>query len=579
MPSAIPSALSRQVMTFAEVKPAPGRWKFALHATAITAVAVALISLILGPALALVGLLGAFLGVVASNRPIRNRLVILSAMDATYIVGTALGTLVGESPVLLTMLLCTIAVITVLGYNTLVGEPPGAMFLIIGPAIATYLPSVGMARGSIIAVAAIGCIGASAASLLLQLLTPRQAEQDAMDGARQAVTEYLDTDVETTPLSRRAALRDNAYANVFAASMILEDAVGREPRLHRWRQMNSELRRLHVAIVERIVRIHLLGSTVAVSGMEQRRYLGRPDATYLVRWGLSTASLPWLAARRIGAAVLLTCVVSYGFHIGHPYWSVMTAALIMSMQADRLSLTHRALHRLAGTVVGIGVFAAVHSLHLSGIIVVLITLVLVFFIQLLAVRNYAIAVIFVTPMALLISTASSPYKPIGTIVGQRFLETLIGAAASLLVIWIMGRRTPIALVRRQFRRTLRSLERLLLLLSDGQQSTDSGYAARRDLAFEKLQCGRILQIAQSDLPGELADGDELETALNELTYVVLAACWTTDPVTALDAHAMAQRLQRLLAHLPPVGTTPVDATGIADALRVLLRVGKRLNIE
>ncbi|WP_446664629.1 FUSC family protein [Flexivirga sp. B27] len=569
-------AINRQLLAFAEIKSAPGRWKFALHVLTIVIVAVTVISVLLGPSMGLIGITGAFLGFIAQSRPIRSRLVILGCLNATYIAWVAVGALVGSEPVLLTILLSLIALVTVLGYNTLVGEPPGAMFLILGPAIASYLPTVGVPAGKVILVCAIGCVSASATSLLLQLLTQHQhAEQDAIDTAEDAVRAYLDADRSIIPRHELARLRDQAFASVFGASMILEDAVGREPRLHRWRRMNTTLRRLHLAIIQQVVRVHLPGREVVVSGVEHRRYLGRPDASYLLRWGLSRSSLPWLAARRMAAAVLIACVISYGLHLDHPYWAAMTAALVMSVTADRLALTHRALHRLAGTAAGILLFFGIHATRPTGLVLLVIALVLIFFIQMLAVRNYALAVIFVTPMALLISTAGSPYLPVGDIVGERLLQTLIGAAASVAVIWVAGRRAPIALVRRQYRRSLRALERLLLLIADGEQSTARGYAARRDLAYEQLQSGRILQLAQTDLPDALADWSLLETSMNEASYVVLAACWTADPPHAIDAERMAGVLTRMIAALPPVGTKMVDARVIAGGLQRMLDIGKQ----
>ena len=573
-----PEALTRHLLAFAEVKPAPGRWKFALHVLAIVIVAVTLISVLLGPSMGLVGITGAFLGFVALTRPVRSRIVILAGMCATYIVGVALAALAGSEPVLLTLVLTVISLVTVLGYNTLVAEPPGAMFLIIGPVIASYLPTVGLSVGKVVLVGAIASVSASAASLLLQLATERRhVEQDALTAAEEAATAYLDADRRITPRHQLARLRDQAFVSVFRASMVLEDAVGREPRQRQWRRMNATLRRLHLAIIQQVVRVHLPGREVVVTGVEQRRYLGRPDVSYLMRWGLSRSSLPWLAARRMAAAVLLTCAITFGFHAGHPYWGVMTTALVMSVTRDRLALTHRALHRVAGTIVGIGVFALIHQAHPSGFVLLVIALALVYAIQLFAVRNYAIAVIFVTPMALLISTAAVPYRPISEIAGERVLETVVGAAASVLVIWLAGRRAPIALVRRQFRRSLRSLERLLLLIADGQQSTETGLAARRDLSFEQLQCSQILQLAQTDLPRTLADWNLLETSLNEASYVVLAACWTTDPPHAIDAERMAGVLARMIAALPPVGTTMVDARVIAGGLQRMLDIGKKLN--
>nr|WP_246306057.1 FUSC family protein [Allobranchiibius huperziae] len=307
--------------------------------------------------------------------------------------------------------------------------------------------------------------------------------------------------------------------------------------------------------------------------MEGQRYLGSPSFAYLLRWGLSQRSLPWLAARRLAAAVLLTCAVSYGLHLGHPYWAVLTTALIITVGADRLSLTHRALHRLAGTLAGVLVFFALHALHVRGLLLLGVALLLVFLMQMVVVRNYALGGIFITPMALLISTANNPYQPVGHIAGLRILDTAVGAASSLIVIWVSSRGTPVILVRRQYRRALRALERVLVMLADGEQSTPAGFEARRDLSFEQLQCAQVLQIAQVDLPLTLGSWGELEAALNKLSYTVLAACWTVDPPATLHADAMAARLQRILSKLPPVSRTLVDAHELAKDLHDVLRIG------
>ncbi|UIJ34682.1 FUSC family protein [Allobranchiibius sp. GilTou73] len=570
----VPETVSRQVLTFTEIKPVePGRWKFALEATFLAAVSLTVISLVLSPSLAIIGLTGAFLATIARSRPWRERLIILSTMYVGYLASVTLGALTGSRPWLLTIVLVLISLVVVLAYNALVNEQPGPMFLIMGAAIASYLPTVHVPVHTVIEINALGTGSACAVSLLIQIARRDTTVHDAVDDAQEAVHAYTETVPDQGDPAERGLLRDRAYAAVFRASTVLEAAVGSKPRSRRWSQDNLRLRQLHADLVRRISLAGLHAAPVAADEMEGQRYLGSPSFAYLLRWGLSQRSLPWLAARRLAAAVLLTCAVSYGLHLGHPYWAVLTTALIITVGADRLSLTHRALHRLAGTLAGVLVFFALHALHVRGLLLLGVALLLVFLMQIVVVRNYALGGIFITPMALLISTADNPYQPVGHIAGLRILDTAVGAASSLIVIWVSSRGTPVILVRRQYRRALRALERVLVMLADGEQSTPAGFEARRDLSFEQLQCAQVLQIAQVDLPLTLGSWGELEAALNKLSYTVLAACWTVDPPASLHADAMAARLQRILFKLPPVSRTLVDAHELAKDLHDVLRIG------
>lgn len=569
---ALPDTVSRHLLTFTEVKPAPGRWKFALSACVCAALAVGVIALFTGIGVALLGTTGAFIGLVAPDRPARSRVPILLGMIAFYAVSTTVGALTGDSPLLLTISLTAIAMIAVLGYNTLVAEPPGAMFLILGPAIASYVGQT-MPLTELIGV----CVGAaaiaSAVSLAINALRGIHPEQDAVDQAQTAVEAYLTADTAGADPQQVNELRDAAYAAVISGGIVLEDAVGREPRRTEWRRLNARLRKLHGQVVRRILQRSIPHAKVTVRAMEQRRYLGRPKAEYVLRWGLSRSSLPWLAARRIGAAVLLTCVIAYGLHVSQPYWAVMTTALVMSLNADRLALTHRAAQRLAGTIVGILLFFGIHQLHPGEYLSLAIVLLCVFLVQWTAPINYAIAALFVTPMALLISTTARPSSQVAMLVQDRILDTAIGAFASIVVIWLTGRRAPIQLARRQFRRGLRSLERVIVIAADGRCNSETGFGARRDLAFEQLQCAHVLRLARSDLPAELEDWDRIERQFNEATYLLLAACWTDDPRTYLRLDRMATCLQQIFADLPPINSRPIDAPALADRLRVMLRIG------
>ena len=92
----------------------------------------------------------------------------------------------------------------------------------------------------------------------------------------------------------------------------------------------------------------------------------------------------------------------------------------------------RAGQRVAGTAVGLAVAAGVLGLHLSAVHIVLLIAALQVCAELLIGRNYALAMVVVTPLALLLGQLVRPL-PVHTLVRDRALETLIGASAAVLM--------------------------------------------------------------------------------------------------------------------------------------------------
>lgn len=562
-----------ELRTFVEVKPSPGRWKTAVHITTCMTLTALLVSVIAGPRMGLLAITGTFVCTISLKRPWLHRVSILAGMTLAYIVSLSIGAAVAGHPLLTTLALTGICTSSVLIYHALVGDPPGPIMLTIGASIATYLPTTGMPGHQFVLAAGAGALAASCFSLLLQLPHRHSPEDTAVEEAAEAVQEYLDSDpagdfVET------GRLRDAAYGSIFNASYELRAAHMRGTTDIHWKTLTRQLRRLHIAVVKRTAATRLPGAEIAVPVMEQATYLGRPRRSYLLRWGLSLSSLPSLVARRAGIAVLLTCVIAYAIGVVHPYWAVLTTALLVSLNTDKLSLTHRAGHRFIGTCVGVGLFYLIARLELHGWWILAVALTCVFFLQWTVVLNFAFGAMFITPMALLIAASGPIKRPLDELMLDRIFETALSSLICIVVIWSFGRQLPVLVVRRQFRRALRALERTLMYMADGQHSSPAGLEARRDLVFEQLEAAHVLQVASTDLPRVLGRWDEVEASLNSCSYVALAACWTGHPNDYLDAEAMSRALARMIHELPPVSRAPVDATAIAHGLDNVLAAGR-----
>lgn len=118
------------------------------------------------------------------------------------------------------------------------------------------------------------------------------------------------------------------------------------------------------------------------------------------------------------------------------YWIVGSAVAVIGVAAARRDAFQRGLHRVLGTVVGAGVYALLAALHPSGLWLALLLGALQFTIELVVVRHYALALVFITPLVLLLTGAATGTIGALDVAGERIVDTLVGAvlgAASGLV--------------------------------------------------------------------------------------------------------------------------------------------------
>jgi hypothetical protein len=134
---------------------------------------------------------------------------------------------------------------------------------------------------------------------------------------------------------------------------------------------------------------------------------------------------------RYVVAVLVAGSVATGAGIGHPYWAMVSAVVPMAAPELTGQLV-RGAHRLLGTLLGLGLAAVLLGLPLRGLVLVLVVTVLQVGAELLVARNYGLALVFVTPLALLLGQIAVAHPPRQLLV-DRGLETLIGVAVALVV--------------------------------------------------------------------------------------------------------------------------------------------------
>lgn len=173
---------------------------------------------------------------------------------------------------------------------------------------------------------------------------------------------------------------------------------------------------------------------VGSAGSWWRRARGQRATTPAARSGVRRSSYAAVARRhalRNGLAVLVAGSIATAAGIGHPYWAMVSAVVPLASRDPAHQVT-RGLHRVIGTGAGLAVTAVLFAVDPRGLLLILVIVLLQVAAELLVGRNYALALVAVTPLALLMVHVVAP-TPAGALLWDRGVETLIGVVIGLAV--------------------------------------------------------------------------------------------------------------------------------------------------
>ncbi|XUZ99279.1 FUSC family protein [Streptomyces araujoniae] len=227
--------------------------------------------------------------------------------------------------------------------------------------------------------------------------------------------------------------------------------------------------------------------------------------TLLRSLGPGSPLLPVAARTLVGCALAGLLCAALG--VGRPAWVIVTAA---SLYQANITLTwNRTLQRTLGNLLGVLVFAAVLPLSRTApLALVLCCLFFGFAAEALITRNYWLGSVAVTPMALLVLEFGAPH-PAGELIGDRVLDTVLGALAGFLAAALIPNRRAAGRVERALHAT-------------AEARTDAERAAGRPPA-ERARARRALTASLVELreAADTAAGEWWQRALPE--QEVLAA--------------------------------------------------------
>ena len=307
-----------------------------------------------------------------------------------------------------------------------------------------------------------------------------------------------------------------------------------------------------------------------------------------VAWQGHSVVLP--AAARIGIAVAVGVGLGRALGLGHAYWVGLTAVAVL--QGSNLAVTRtRVVHRVVGTVVGVGLGFAVLGWGPPLWLVALVAVVFQSVVELVIVTRYWLAVVAITVLALVLFHLGSPTEDVGAAIGARLLDTAIGAAVALLLrLALWPRATSSRLPRVQARAIAAVRTTLAAAWRVAGGAVDAAEAGtltdeRRRLQVELANLHVVHTDALADTGARGSDDRwPVSVALEELSVLALAWPAHRTPPGAAAGAAFLGHLDGLAAAvaggatppsvvpaLPGLPRTTAAAGALTEAVRDVVR--------
>lgn len=164
-----------------------------------------------------------------------------------------------------------------------------------------------------------------------------------------------------------------------------------------------------------------------------------PASFYFLRNAFDWQSPVLIRSLKYGIVLFAADMFALTFGFARSYWIPLSAAAVMLGTTVVFTL-HRAIQRSAGTVIGVGLAGAILFVKPGGVYIALCIAALQCLLEMLIVRNYALAVPFLTANALVITESMHGGADVGYFMIARLTDVAVGSVIGLLGTMLLWRR-------------------------------------------------------------------------------------------------------------------------------------------
>lgn len=549
-----------RLATLFKLLPAGPRWPFAARA-ALCMAAPVLAGWGAGDTTAgLMASIGAFTALYGSDRPYLSRAGHLAAIAVSLAVAVTLGVWAGGSPLLVVPTVVLIATMATFLCNALRIGPPGAYMFALACAAGTAMPAGDLSLSQIGLLVFAGGAFAWLVQMAGALVSPRGPERAAVVSAALAIARFA----ETAGTTAEDATRHKAALAMQGSWTALVTHQPARPRpdgaLSHLRAINRDLNLIFVGVINALgatppaaladeARALMAEATNAGDGVERTDplhvplgHLGFLDS---LRENLRRWSPPLLVAARVGVAAAVAGAIGAMLGLERAYWTMAAAVLMLHQGLDWTRSLWRGIERMSGTMVGLLLAGSILWIHPQGLLLVLTLMLLQFTIEMSVIRNYALAVVFITATALTIASGGHPVADVGHLLWVRGVDTFVGCVIGLLVLAMTTPRSIAVRIPQELVSTLAALRVTLEVAARGELASEAARKARRDLQQRTFV---LLQAYDAGVGAAPWHRDIAErswpavVAAQRLAYRVLAVCWSLESAGTEAAPDMARTL-------------------------------------
>ncbi|MFJ7970539.1 FUSC family protein [Psychrobacillus sp. NPDC096389] len=238
-----------------------------------------------------------------------------------------------------------------------------------------------------------------------------------------------------------------------------------------------------------------------ISKINQAITITKPTVRSVFSDAFDKNSIVFISALKYGVVLITASLIAFAFDFERSYWIPVSCGATM-LGSTIMSTFQRGIQRSIGTIVGILIIAIVLSLEPTGAWVALCILVFSFFTELFIVRNYAFAVMFITPSSILIAENTTQIHNLSYFATTRITDIIIGVLIGLVGVLLIGRRSASSRLPHLIAKTIRSQSQLFFKLFPEQNSEikmDKSHAVNK-LRTNLINLRTIYNTALGEVP-------------------------------------------------------------------------------